>query len=190
MPVGVGTTNKEEAAEANRVPRRRGRPPGATTWTVDNPPEHVRRFIQWYVFDRRYKETLADYANTTHGHYQNLVRMLRDPRVSQLLEVALRDSNAGPTRIQEVLDMLHHRAVHEDDIKAARIYLEAVGKMAPRQSQVDVRITDARGLSNDQLQVELRRALALLQGQHEAEEIEEAEVVEDTQDDNVLDIPG
>jgi hypothetical protein len=61
--------------------------------------------------------------------------------------------------------------------------LEAVGKMAPRQSKVDVTITDARSLSNEQLRVELRRAVALLEGRALPEPVEDAEVIEDSLDE-------
>ena len=164
---------------------RRGRPPGAKNWTVEDPPEWVRKFLDWYCFDRKVGETLAEYGREhEQRHYQNLVRLMRDPRFQQLLETRLRDTNAGPVKVQAVLDMLHKRAVQDEDVKAAGLYLSAVGAMAPRRSQVDVTVNDVRGLSDQQLHVELQRAIALLEGRASSEPVMEAEVIEDTLLDN------
>jgi hypothetical protein len=87
-----------------------------------------------------------------------------------LLENALRKSNAGPVKVQAVLDMLHTRAIVLEDVKAAQLYLQAVDRLAPRR--VEVTHTDASGLSNEQLAYELRRALDLI---HDHSDIVDAE---------------
>jgi hypothetical protein len=102
---------------------------------------------------------------------------LQDDRVLALLEVKLRKLNGGVVKVQEVLETLHRLAV-AGDVKAARTYLEAVDRMAPRRHEVT--ITDARNLSNEQLKAELQRAVALLERQPELPPVEDAEVVEDS----------
>jgi len=172
-------------------PRQRGRPVGADRfprakrgWTVDDPPDHVARLVRWYAHEREMGQTARDWAGAVGRTPQYVSLLMHDPRVLELLERALRDSNAGPVKVQAVLDMLHKRATIEEDVKAAKVYLDAVGAMAPRRSEVDVRV-DVRGLSDQQLQVELRRAVALLEQRSLSGPVEEAEVVEDT----VLDMP-
>ena len=160
---------------------------GGQRWTIDQPPPKIRAFIEWYCFDRGYGETYRNFARAM-GYSENTIQTwLRDPRVITLLERTLAGTNAGPVKVQEVLDMLHRRATQEDDVKAARTYLEAVGKMMPRRSEVEVTINDARSLSDQQLAAELKRAVDLLEGRALPEAIEEAEVIEDTLDEVGLD---
>lgn len=155
-------------------------------WGLDNPPARIRDFVQWYCWDRTNGETLTSFAESRGVTQPAISLMLRDKRVRDLLERELVQGNSGPVRVQAVLDMLHKRATYDEDVKAAKIYLEAVGKMAPRQTQVDVRITDARSLTDGQLQIELQRALALLQNRNaDMPEIMEADVVSDTATDTL-----
>lgn len=171
-------TAVEPAQKAPAKPHRRG----GERWTSDNPPEKIREFVEWYCHDRLHGQGYRHYAAARGMSTNTLALWVKDPRVIVLLEAGLQGTNAGPLKVQEVLDMLHSRAVNEQDIKAARTYLEAVGRMAPRRTEVNVTVTDTRGLSNEQLAVELRRAVALIEGQPAAlaEVIEEAEVIEDS----------
>ena len=104
-----------------------------------------------------------------------LRKWLADERVVVLLENALRKSNAGPVRVQAVLDMLHRRATEQEDVKAAQLYLQAVDRLAPRR--IEVTHHDASQLSNEDLARELSRALALIE--HQQGPIVDAEVVDD-----------
>ena len=202
--VRVGTTRPPDGAVATpgaspgtvQSKRGRGRPRGShdaqprakRNWTVDNPPDHVVRLVRWYVHERVEGETIKDWGAAEGRTPQYMSLLMHDPRVLVLLEQALRDSNAGPIKVQAVLDMLHRRATKDDDVKAATVYLNAVGAMAPRRSQVDVNISDVRGLSDQQLHVELQRAIALLEGRAPSEPVMEAEVIEDTVVDNATSI--
>ena len=155
---------------------------GRRAWTPDNPPEHIRRLVDWWVHERRVGESQADFAQSAGVSLQSVRNWMGDPRVKQMLGLALEESNASAPRVQMVLDMLYKRATVEEDVKAARTYLEAVGRMAPKRSEVDVRITDARGLSNEELAAELRKAVALMERNNTPEleaPIEDAEVVEE-----------
>jgi hypothetical protein len=148
-------------------------------WTIDAPPPHIAAFVRWWVDDRKYGEREREYAAQAELAVQTVRNWMQDPRVRQLVGVALEESNASAPKVQEVLDMLHRRATQEDDVKAAGLYLTAVGKMVPRR-ELNVTIHDARELSNDQLHAELRRAIALMEGRPALPEvIEEAEVLED-----------
>jgi hypothetical protein len=156
----------------------RGRP----AWTVENPPDHIRRLVDWWVHERRMGQQQADFAAAAGVSLQSVRNWMVDPRVKQLLGLALEESNASAPRVQMVLDMLFKRATVDEDVKAARTYLEAVGKMMPRKTEVDVTIRDARDLSNEQLRAELKRAVALLEAREPVAEIEEAVVLEDSTD--------
>jgi hypothetical protein len=163
--------------ETAMAKRPRGRPPGTTAWTVDNPPDHIAQFVNFYVHERPSGcWTERQVAEATGWSVFTVRKRLRDERVLVLLESALRKSNGGPTKVQAVLDMLHQRAVVLEDVKAAHLYLQAVDRLAPRR--VEVTHTDASGLSNEQLASELTRALALLRD-HNPGYIEDAEVVDD-----------
>lgn len=155
---------------------------GGVRWTTEDPPERIKAFVQWYAHDRLHGQNYRHYAAANGVSPITISGWLKDPRVVALLEAALQGTNAGPLKVQEVLDMLHSRAVNDQDISAAKVYLEAVGRMAPRRSEVNVTVTDTRGLSNEQLAVELRRAVELLEGGQPGlpEPIEEAEVIEDS----------
>lgn len=159
------------------LPDRRGR----KAWTVENPPPHIRRLVDWWVHERRMGEQQADFAVKAGVSLQSVRNWMVDPRVKQLLGLALEESNASAPRVQMVLDMLFKRATVDEDVKAARVYLEAVGRMAPKRTEVEVTITDARGLSNEQLRDELSRAIALLEAQPRElpSPVAEAEVLDD-----------
>ena len=148
-------------------------------WTPDKPPANVRNFLRWYVEERRIGETIHDYA-VKHKIKPTVVRgWLRDERVHDVLEAMLRRSNAGPVRVQEVVDMLYKRATQADDVQAAKLYLQHVDKLVLR-TQVDVVVTDARTLSDQDLRQELARAVALLDKRELPPVIEDAEVIEDS----------
>lgn len=154
-----------------RMPRR--------AWTEDNPPPLVRQMVDWWVHERHVGEKAAHFAEKAGVSVHTVHQYMVDPRVKRLLGMALEESNASMPKVQEVLDMLFRRATQEDDVRAAKTYLEAVGRMAPRR--MEVTINDARELSNEQLAVELRRAISLVEAQRAlpAVEIEDAEVIED-----------
>jgi len=160
---------------------------GRPAWTVENPPEHIRRLVDWWVHERRAGEQQADFAAAAGVSLQSVRNWMVDPRVKQLLGLALDESNASAPRVQMVLDMLYKRATEDEDVKAARTYLEVVGRMAPKRTEVDITIHDARSLSDEQLRAELKRAVDLLEGRALPEAIEEAEVIEDTLDEVGLD---
>jgi hypothetical protein len=175
-------------------PRPRGRPKGTgkpigktitmaegrarKNWTVDDPPRRVLAFVEWFAYQRQIGQTQGNIGRPT------LAKWMRDPRVLQLLDNALRLSNAGPQRVQDVLDMLHKRATVDEDVKAAQVYLQAVDRLVPKR-QVDIVLHDARTLSDRELHAELRRAVELLENQRGVLEppIEEAEVIEDVVED-------
>ena len=150
-------------------------------WTVDDPPPRIKAFVDWYVWDRAKGESVKGYAESRGVPLITLNVWLKDTRVLTLLDHALYRSNAGPVRVQAVLDMLHRRAVENDDVKAASVYLQAVDKLVPR-SRVDIVHHDARGLSDHELHAELRRAVQLLEEQRGVLDVvvEDAEVVEDS----------
>ena len=151
-------------------------------WTLANPPNEILDFIQWWVWDRDWGQSYHDYAPTVGVKPSVIKGWMRDPRVAKLLEEALTESNASPHRVQAVLDMLHRRAVALDDVPAARLYLQAVNKLT-EHTKVDVVVTDARALSDEDLHAELRRAVALLESQGRAalpEPVEDAEVLADS----------
>jgi hypothetical protein len=141
------------------------------------PPPLVAQFIEWYCHEREVGETFQAWAEQAGVRKLTVQRWLQDDRVLALLEVKLRKLNGGVVKVQEVLETLHRLAV-AGDVKAARTYLEAVDRMAPRRHEVT--ITDARNLSNEQLKAELQRAVALLERQPELPPVEDAEVVEDS----------
>ena len=153
-------------------------------WTVDDPPKVVRDLVTWYVHEREVGQTIIDYLawNGEHGgprlsiaHCRDL---MRDERVLALLDRALRTSNAGPLRVQAVMDMLYMRATVREDVKAAQLYLQAVDRLTQR-TRVDMVVTDARQLSDEQLYAELSRATKMLEARAAAEPpILDAEVVE------------
>ena len=124
--------------------------------------------MAWYVHERRNGETMADYARAKGIRYDTVKKLARDQRVLQLLDDELRASNAGALRTQQILDMLHRKAVIDHDVRAARVYMECVGGLIPRR-QVDVVVRDARLLSYEQLRAELSRALELLDRDQRAE---------------------
>jgi hypothetical protein len=153
-------------------------------WTVDDPPERIVAFLNWYVHERNVGDTVKGYAEVSDVPLITINKWLRDQRVLTLLDRHLYASNAGPVRVQAVLDMLHMRAVRDQDVKAAQVYLSAVDKLVPKR-QVDVVIHDARQLSDQELHKELSRAIALLEEQRGVAPeldpvVEEAEVLEDT----------
>jgi hypothetical protein len=163
---------------------------GGARWTTDNPPLKITEFVQWLTEHRRQGEGAVDYARQAGYSPVTVSKWMHDPRVIKLIEAALEHTVAGPLPYMEVLQMLHRRAVEDEDVKAAGLYLQAVGRMAPRRTEVDVRVTDARTLSNDELQAELKRAVALLEHQAELQPgtvIEDAEVIEDDGLDGPLD---
>ena len=162
----------------NHVKKPRGR---RMHWTLDNPPKRIRDFITWYCLTREYGQTPKHYAELCGVTTSTINNWMNDPRVLELLENALRKTNAGPAKVQEVLDMLHRRATTMDDVKAANVYLQAVDKLIPRR-QVDVVLHDARQLSDEQLRTELGRAIALLEKREPdalGAGVIDAEVVED-----------
>jgi hypothetical protein len=155
------------------------------TWTPDKPPANVRNFLRWWVEERRVGETFHEYARK-HGLKPTVVRgWLRDERVQDVLERMLYRSNAGPVRVQEVIDMLYRRATTLEDVQAAKLYLQHVDKLVTR-TQVDVVVTDARTLSDDDLRRELTRAVALLEKRELPSPVEDAEVISDSLDEQAV----
>ena len=165
---------------ATRRSRRTGNPPGRPAWTEDDPPRHIRQLVNWWVHERKEGEHQADFALKAGVSVQSVRNWLMDPRVKRMLGNALDESMPAP-RVQMVLDMLFRRATQDDDIKAARTYLEVVGRMAPKRTETTITITGTRSLSDEQLRMELKRAVALLEAQAPAGEIEEAVVIEDSE---------
>jgi len=158
---------------------------GGQRWTTDDPPAKIRDFCHWWVHEREHGQGARDYAAFAGYSEQTICLWLKDPRVLHVLDAEVMGTAAGPLRVLDVLNMLHKRATEDEDVKAAGLYLQAVGRMAPRQ--VDVRVTDARTLTDEQLRVELQRAVALL---GEAPEIEDAVVVSDTESPTEDSTPG
>lgn len=159
-------------------------------WTADDPPARIAAFVDWYVHERAVGDSLKGYADRTGVPYVTVMKWSKDPRVTQVLDTQLKESNAGPIKVQMVLEMLHRRAVDDQDVKAAQVYLQAVDRLVPRR-QVDVTIRDARQLSDTDLHAELRRAISLLEDQRGVgPAIEDAEVLEDSLDAEVgMDLP-
>lgn len=159
-------------------------------WTADDPPTRIAAFVDWYVHERQVGDSLKGYADRTGIPYVTVMKWSKDPRVMEVLDMHLRATNAGPIKVQQVLEMLHRRAVDDQDVKAAQVYLQAVDRLVPRR-QLDVTIRDARQLNNDELHAELRRAIDLLEGQSAiGPVIEDAEVLEDSLDgEEALDVP-
>ena len=150
-------------------------------WTPEKPPARVARFLRWYVEERKIGETFYDYA-TKHGERVTVLRgWMRDERVQDVLGRMLYRSNAGPVRVQEVVDMLYRQAVTANDVQAAKVYLQHVDKLVAH-TQVDVVVTDARSLSDEALRQELARAVALLDKRELPSPIEDAEVISDSLD--------
>jgi hypothetical protein len=81
--------------------------------------------------------------------------------------------------------MLYKRATQADDVQAAKLYLQHVDKLVTR-TQVDVVVTDARTLSDDDLRRELARAVALLDRRELPSPVEDAVVIEDSLDTEVV----
>lgn len=152
-------------------------------WTVEEPPARIVEFVTWYVWLRVSGETAKAYGLEHDTSEQTINRWMRDPRVVTLIETGLQASNAGPEKVQAILERLHRDAV-EGSIGAARLYLETVDRLAPRRVEVTVR--DARDLTTEQLRAELRRAAKALDEQARGDraddqEILDAEVLEDTE---------
>lgn len=137
-------------------------------WTIDHPPTRIGGFVAWYAHERilspsgTWLDSVKGWSEDHGIPHITVQKWLRDERVLTLLDNELRRTNAGPIKVQEVLDMLHKRAVVDEDVQAAKVYLQAVDRLIPK-SRLDVVVHDARGLSNEQLYTELRRATAMLE---------------------------
>jgi len=150
-------------------------------WTIEDPPGEITRFVEWYCWERVRGERYHDYAKRFDLKPSVVKGYMLDERVRDLLDAALRKTNAGPDRVQEVVDMLFYRSVVLEDVQAAKLYLQHVDRLMVR-SHLDVVVHDARTLSNEDLHAELQRAVALLEGRAALPEpIEDAVVIEDIQ---------
>lgn len=174
-----GWTVQRHSRSVSHVPTHYGL---TKPWTVDDPPSIVTEFVHWYTWERAAGETAIDFIASSMGSRLSMANakvLMRDERVLTLLDRALRTSNAGPLRVQAVMDMLYMRATVREDVKAAQLYLQAVDRLTQRTT-VDVTITDARRLSDEQLHAELARATKMLEARRQAEPpIVDAEVVSD-----------
>lgn len=177
MPVGQAHRGPDRVKRASR------------NWTVEEPPKRIRDFVTWYVWLRETGRGAKDYALWNGTNENTISRWIRDPRVVTLIETGLKASNAGPERVQTVLDMLHRKATTQDDVQAARLYLETVDRLSPRRVEVTVR--DARSLSDEELRVELRRAMKIIESRtssdREDDSILDADVLEDSAEPVLVD---
>lgn len=165
VPKGTAPTPKTKALYP-RVPK---------GWTVEEPPAAIRDFVEWYAWSRAVGDTYSAYARDTGLTLTTVFRWMRDPRVVELLETELRKTNAGPHKVQQVLDRLHVDAV-AGNVSAARLYLETVDRLSPRKVEITVR--DARDLSNDELKRELRTAYKRLASQASGDQASDDEIVD------------
>lgn len=118
----------------------------------------------------RVPRELGDLAVTLGVSRQMLWRWSKDPRILEASRIVVLQNAGDPAKITQVLDMVQDIAVQRKDLKAAELWLKAVGAMASlRQTDTALwdEVTDKAldSLSDDQLEA------ALAAKQAEADEL-------------------
>lgn len=107
----------------------------ANAWPGGKPPEHVIAYVDWLVTPEAMREPKTKTAwAAEHGFNAKTLNMWEhDDRVRWAIRDRADALNMSPERIQEVMNALYRKAA-SGDVQAAKLYMEHVDKIMPRET--------------------------------------------------------
>jgi hypothetical protein len=116
-------------------------------------------FAVWFAqpVGLRDPATMDDLADVLGCTRQSLWRWSKDPRILDASRWVVLQNAGEPSKVIQVLDMIHTKAVKDQDVRYAELWLKAVGVMAANTNR-DLSLWDAvtdetlDALSDDALQ--------------------------------------
>lgn len=77
----------------------------------------------------RKPETQAEFAAVIGVTTQSLWRWTKDPRIQDAVRFVVLQNAGKPENVTSILDMLHRKAIDNEDLKAAELWLKGTGVM-------------------------------------------------------------
>ena len=104
-------------------------------WEGGKPPDYVIEYVEWLVTPEAMRQpaTKAAWAETHGFNRRTLTEWEHDDRVKWAIRDRADSLNMSPERIQGVMNALYNRALNET--QAAKLYLEHVDKLMPRDEK-------------------------------------------------------
>ena len=108
-----------------------------TQWPDGKPPQYVVDYVDWLVLPESMREpkTKTAMADQLGVNIKTLNTWEHDDRVRWLIRDRADALNMSPERIQGVMNALYQRALSET--QAAKLYLDHVDKIMPREAQAE-----------------------------------------------------